>query len=118
MTINKPWKEVCYMKSSLKTKLVKRGPYSYALPLSKEQIDQLGIDPQVDDEVHVELDIDKYTHRLTVQAESEYQRNQRKAPINQMFDDFFKNHPEIKDRDAYLKEFFDEQRKEDPDLFD
>lgn len=93
----------------MKTKLIKRGKYSYALPINKEQLKELNINPNED--IHVELDTDHFTHRLIVQSQSEYDYNQKHSTLSQMFDKFFEEHPEIKDREAYLKQVYEMELK-------
>lgn len=90
------------------TKLVKRGPYSYAIPISKSTLEELKIDP-AKDEILVDLKINDFEHKLTIQSKKEHDYNESHSYLSQMFDQFFDNHPEIKDRDAYLKDVYQEQ---------
>lgn len=90
------------------TKLVKRGPYSYAIPISKSTLEELKIDP-ANDEILVDLKINDFEHKLTIQSKKEHDYNESHSYLSQMFDQFFDNHPEIKDRDAYLKDVYQEQ---------
>lgn len=90
------------------TKLVKRGPYSYAIPISKSTLEELKIDP-ANDEILVDLEINDFEHKLTIQSKKEHDYNESHSYLSQMFDQFFDNHPEIKDRDAYLKDVYQEQ---------
>lgn len=90
------------------TKLVKRGPYSYAIPISKSTLEELKIDP-ANDEILVDLKINDFEHKLTIQSKKEHDYNESHSYLSQMFDQFFDKHPEIKDRDAYLKDVYQEQ---------
>lgn len=90
------------------TKLVKRGPYSYAIPVSKSTLEELQIDP-ANDEILVDLEINDFQHKLTIQSKKEHDYNESHSYLSQMFDQFFDKHPEIKDRDAYLKDVYQEQ---------
>lgn len=90
------------------TKLVKRGPYSYAIPISKSMLEELKIDP-ANDEILVDLKINDFEHKLTIQSKKEHDYNESHSYLSQMFDQFFDKHPEIKDRDAYLKDVYQEQ---------
>lgn len=90
------------------TKLVKRGPYSYAIPISKSTLEELQIDP-ANDEILMDLEINDFEHKLTIQSKKEHDYNESHSYLSQMFDQFFDNHPEIKDRDAYLKDVYQEQ---------
>lgn len=90
------------------TKLVKRGPYSYAIPISKSTLEELKIDP-ANDEILVDLQINDFEHKLTIQSKKEHDYNESHSYLSQMFDQFFDKHPEIKDRDAYLKDVYQEQ---------
>lgn len=90
------------------TKLVKRGPYSYAIPISKSTLEELKIDP-VNDEILVDLQINDFEHKLKIQSKKEHDYNESHSYLSQMFDQFFDKHPEIKDRDAYLKDVYQEQ---------
>lgn len=90
------------------TKLVKRGPYSYAIPISKSTLEELKIDP-ANDEILVDLKINDFEHKLTIQSKKEHDYNESHSYLSQMFDQFFNKHPEIKDRDAYLKDVYQEQ---------
>lgn len=90
------------------TKLVKRGPYSYAIPVSKSTLEELQIDP-ANDEIIVDLEINDFQHKLTIQSKKEHDYNESHSYLSQMFNQFFDKHPEIKDRDAYLKDVYQEQ---------
>lgn len=92
------------------THLVKRGPYSYALPLSKSELEALNIDPYNDDIV-VDLNISDFEHKLTIQSKKEHDYNESHSYLSQMFDKFFAAHPEIKDREAYIKQVYDDELK-------
>lgn len=92
------------------THLVKRGPYSYALPLSKSELEALNIDPYNDDIV-VDLNISDFEHKLTIQSKKEHDYNESHSYLSQMFDKFFADHPEIKDREAYIKQVYDDELK-------
>lgn len=92
------------------THLVKRGPYSYALPLSKSELEALNIDPYNDDIV-VDLNISDFEHKLTIQSKKERDYNESHSYLSQMFDKFFAAHPEIKDREAYIKQVYDDELK-------
>lgn len=92
------------------THLVKRGPYSYALPLSKSELEALNIDPYNDDVV-VDLNINDFEHKLTIQSKKEHDYNESHSYLSQMFDKFFADHPEIKDREAYIKQVYDDELK-------
>lgn len=93
------------------THLVKRGPYSYALPLSKSELEALNIDPYNDDIV-VDLNISDFEHKLTIQSKKEHDYNESHSYLSQMFDKFFADHPEIKDRKAYIKQVYDDELKQ------
>lgn len=90
------------------TKLIKRGPYSYAIPISKSTLEELKIDP-ANDEILVDLEINDFEHKLTIQSKKEHDYNESHSYLSQMFDQFFDKHPEIKDRDAYIKDVYQEQ---------
>lgn len=92
------------------THLVKRGPYSYALPLSKSELEALNIDPYNDD-IIVDLNISDFEHKLTIQSKKEHDYNESHSYLSQMFDKFFAAHPEIKDREAYIKQVYDDELK-------
>ena len=92
------------------THLVKRGPYSYALPLSKSELEALNIDPYNDDVV-VDLNLSDFEHKLTIQSKKEHDYNESHSYLSQMFDKFFADHPEIKDREAYIKQVYDDELK-------
>lgn len=92
------------------THLVKRGPYSYALPLSKSELEALNIDPYNDDIV-VDLNISDFEHKLTIQSKKEHDYNESHSYLSQMFDKFFAAHPEIKDRESYIKQVYDDELK-------
>lgn len=92
------------------THLVKRGPYSYALPLSKSELEALNIDPYNDDIV-VDLNISDFEHKLTIQSKKEHDYNESHSYLSQMFDKFFAAHPEIKNREAYIKQVYDDELK-------
>lgn len=92
------------------THLVKRGPYSYALPLSKSELEALNIDPYNDDIV-IDLNISDFEHKLTIQSKKEHDYNESHSYLSQMFDKFFAAHPEIKDREAYIKQVYDDELK-------
>lgn len=92
------------------THLVKRGPYSYALPLSKSELEALNINPY-NDEIVVDLNISDFEHKLTIQSKKEHDYNESHSYLSQMFDKFFASHPEIKDREAYIKQVYDDELK-------
>lgn len=92
------------------THLVKRGPYSYALPLSKSELEALNIDPY-NDEIVVNLNLSDFEHKLTIQSKKEHDYNESHSYLSQMFDKFFAAHPEIKNREAYIKQVYDDELK-------
>ena len=85
-----------------------KGDASYALPLSKQELEILHINPDVDRSVVIQ---DNVFHGLSVKSQKQYDYDQQHSALSQVFDKFWQDHPEIKDREAYLKQFWDEQFK-------
>lgn len=94
--------------------LIRRGKYSYALPLTREDLVRLHLldDPNLDptDQVlNIDFDESQYHHKLIVTKAKEDQANSKyHGDLDHMFQDFFAQHPEIKDRDAYLQSIYDQ----------
>lgn len=102
------------------TKLIVRGRNqeghpSYAIPLTKHDVELLGL---TDDDKKAVYLIPDDRHGLTLQSKRWHDYYQEHSALSEIFDNFWKNHPEIKDRDAYLKKFWEDERRENPDLFD
>lgn len=88
----------------------KDGAKSYAIPLTKSDLAVLDLKPG--EQEIVLSDGDKVLHGLTVQSKSWHDYSQKHSSLDALFDDFWKEHPEIKDHDAYLKKYWDDRRKE------
>lgn len=94
------------------TKLIVRGRNkdgvpSYAIPLTKAEVAQLKKD---DDDVEIYVD-DNCRHGLILQSRQWDDYCKKHTALQEMFDKFWKDHPEIKDRDAYLEKYWKEQAK-------
>lgn len=94
------------------TKLIVRGRNkdgvpSYAIPLTKAEVAQLKKD---NDDMEIYVD-DNCRHGLILQSRQWDDYCKKHTALQEMFDKFWKDHPEIKDRDAYLKKYWEEQAK-------
>lgn len=94
------------------TKLIVRGRNkdgvpSYAIPLTKAEVAQL---KKNDDDVEIYVD-DNCRHGLILQSRQWNDYCEEHTALEEMFEKFWSDHPEIKDRDAYLKKYWEEQAK-------
>lgn len=99
-------------------RLIHRGKYSYALPLTREDLVRLHLldDPDLDptDQVlNLNFDESQYHHKLIITKAQEDQANHKyHNDLDHMFKDFFARHPEIKDKNAYLQLIHDKLANE------
>ena len=106
------------MSAKHQVQLIRRGKYSYALPLTREDLVRLHLldDPNLDptDQVlNIDFDESQYHHKLIVTKAKEDQANSKyHGDLDHMFKDFFAQHPEIKDQDAYLQSVYDQLAKD------
>ena len=102
------------MSAKHQVQLIRRGKYSYALPLTREDLVRLYLldDPNLDPTdlvLNIDFDESQYHHKLIVTKAKEDQANSKyQSDLDHMFQDFFAQHPEIKDKDAYLQSVYDQ----------
>lgn len=83
-----------------------KGDASYALPLTKDELAVLKLDPSVDRSVVIRDDV---FHGFSIKSKYQDDYDRKHSALSQVFDQFWQDHPEIKDREAYLKQFWEEQ---------
>lgn len=97
------------------TKLIRRGKYSFAIPVTIQELKSLGIiDPKLNDELHLSISDNKYDQTMQIESEKHYQeRVNGHSALAQMFDDWFEaNHVAPEDRQEYLTKMYDELQEE------
>lgn len=98
------------------TKLIRRGKYSFAIPVTIQELKILGIiDPKPNDELHLSVSDSKYDQTMQIESEKHYQeRINGHSALAQMFDDWFEsNHIAPEDREEYLTKVYDELRADE-----
>lgn len=97
------------------TKLIRRGKYSFAIPVTIQELKNLGIiDPKPNDKLHLSTLDNKYDQTMQIESEKHYQeRINGHSALAQMFDDWFEsNHIAPEDRQAYLDKAYEEMRND------
>lgn len=86
----------------------KDGVPSYAVPLTKQDMEALNLQGG-EKEVWIRDDI---RHGLSIRSKYWDEYCKTHSALSEMFDQFWKEHPEITDHQAYLDNFWKEQAKE------
>lgn len=95
-------------------KLIRRGRYSYAIPVTKAELKALGINDPENDKLHLTATDAYLDHKLKVELQTQYEdRVNNGGALGQIFNNWFKeNHIAPEDQAEYLEKAYDEMRKE------
>lgn len=88
------------------TSLINRGRYSFAIPVQKDELKALGIDDPDNQKIQISVMDAKSAPLLIVQPIDQ----PKMLSTSQALDAFFDKHPEIKDREQYLRAYIEKMK--------